>query len=115
MRPPPSRIGWLITKVAVQHVGRKVSEELKFQFLETRNLNQDALENTFGANHLHYGSNNNPSVGQFLDALKTVIINGLGYRSLYGTNCGDDGASSGQATLISQAIRFFINQSIDKS
>ena len=49
MRPPPSQTGWLITIGAVQHVWRKVSEEHKFQFLETRNLNQDALENTFGA------------------------------------------------------------------
>jgi len=63
------------------------------KFLETRNLNQDAFENTFGAVLLHYGSNNNPPDGQFVDALKTVIINGLDYRSLYGTNCEDDGAS----------------------
>jgi hypothetical protein len=70
-----------------------VNEEHKFKFLETRNLNQDALENTFGAICLHCGSNNNPSVGLFVDALKTVIINGLAYRSLYGTNCEDDDAS----------------------
>jgi hypothetical protein len=54
---------------------------LKFKFLDTRNLNQDALKITFGAIHLHCGSNNNPS-----NTLKTVIINGLTYRSLYGTN-----------------------------
>ena len=53
----------------------------------------DALENTFGAIRLHCGSDNNPSVGQFVDALKTVIINGLAYRSVFGTNCEDDGAS----------------------
>ena len=52
-------------------------EGKKFKQLETQNLNQDALENTFGAIRLHCGSNNNPSVGQFIDALKTVIINGL--------------------------------------
>jgi hypothetical protein len=85
MRPPPSQTGWLITIGAVQHVWRKVSEERKFQFLETRNLNQDALENTFDAIRLHCGSNSNPSVGQFADALKTVIINGLAYRSPCGS------------------------------
>jgi hypothetical protein len=53
----------------------------KFKFLDTRNRNQDALENTFDAIRLHCGSNNGPS-----NALKTVIINGLAYRSLYGTN-----------------------------
>ena len=41
---------------------------------------------------MHCGSKNNPSVGQFVDALKAIIINGLAYRSLYGTNCEDDGA-----------------------
>jgi len=54
---------------------------LKYKFLDNRNLNQDALENTFGAIRLHCGSNNNPS-----DALKTVISNGLAYRSLCDTN-----------------------------
>jgi hypothetical protein len=92
MPAPPSQTGWLVTIGAVQNVWRKVSEEHKFKFLETRNLNQGALENTFGAIRLHCGSNSNPSVGQFVDALKTVIINGLTYRSLYGTNCEDDGA-----------------------
>ena len=84
MRPPPSQTCWLTTVGAVQHVRRKVSEGRKYKFLETRNLNQDALENTFGGVHLHCGSNNSPFVGQFVDALKTVIINGLAYRSLHG-------------------------------
>jgi hypothetical protein len=63
------------------------------EFLETRNLNQDALENTFGAILLYCGSNNNPTVGQFVDALKTVIINGLAYRILCCPNFEGDGAS----------------------
>ena len=92
MYPPPSQTGWLITIGAVNHEGN-VSEEHKFKFLETRTLHQNGLENTFDAIHWHYGLNNNASVGQFVDALKTVIINGLAYRSLYGTNCEDDGAS----------------------
>ena len=49
--------------------------------VETQNLNQDALENTFGAIRLHCGSNNRPSVGQFVDAL-----NGLAYRGLLDPN-----------------------------
>jgi hypothetical protein len=53
---------------------------LEFKFLNIRKLNQDALVNTFGAICLRCGSNSNPS-----DAMKTVTINGLAYRSLYGT------------------------------
>lgn len=59
-----------------------MNEEERFKYLETRNLNQDALENIFGAIHLHCGSNNNPSLGQFVCALKTVIISGLAVEVL---------------------------------
>ena len=68
-------------------------QDCKFKFLETRNLNQDALEKTFGAIRLYCGSNNNQYIKQFVDTPKTVINNGLAYRSLYGTKCEDDGAS----------------------
>jgi hypothetical protein len=64
IRPPPSQTGWLITIVAVQHVWRRVNVEEKFKYVETRNLNQDVLQNSFGAIRLNCGSNNNPSVGQ---------------------------------------------------
>jgi len=43
-------------------------------------------------NCLHCCSNNNPTVGQFVDALKTSIINGLAFRNLRNTNCEDDKA-----------------------
>ena len=60
-------------------------------YLENRSLNQDPLENTLGVFCLHCGSNNNPTVGQFVDALKTSIINGLTYTGLCNANCeGDD-------------------------
>jgi hypothetical protein len=93
IHPPPSQTGWLISIAAAQHVWRRVNEKKNITYLETRNLNQDALENTFGAIHLHCGSNNNPTVGQFVGALKTIIINGLAYRGLRDSNCEDDGAS----------------------
>ncbi|XP_033609559.1 uncharacterized protein LOC111870082 isoform X2 [Cryptotermes secundus] len=89
---PPSQNGWLIDITAAQHVWRTL-KEAGFKYLHTRNLNQDPLEDTFGAIHLNCGSNNNPTVGQSVDALKTSIINGLAFRVLGGTNCEDDGAT----------------------
>ena len=66
-------------------------EKCRFNYLETQSLNQDPLENTFGVIRLHCGSNNNKTVGQFVDALKTSIINGLAYTGLRNANCeGDD-------------------------
>jgi hypothetical protein len=62
-----------------------------FKYLETRNLNQDPLENTSGAIRFHCGSNNKPTVGQFVGALKTSIINVIALSGLHGTNCEDNG------------------------
>jgi hypothetical protein len=56
-------------------------------------LFDDPLVNTFGAIHPYCGSNNNPTVRQFADALKTSIINALAIRDVCGTNCEDDGAT----------------------
>jgi len=62
-----------------------------FDYLETQSLNQDPLENTFGVIRLRCGSKNNRTVGQFVDALKTGIINGFVYTGLCNANCkGDD-------------------------
>jgi len=62
-----------------------------FHYLETRSLNQDPLENTFGVIRLHCGSNNKPTVGQFVGALKVSIINGLAFTGLCNANCEGDG------------------------
>ena len=62
-----------------------------FEYLKTQSLNQDPLENAFGVICLHHGSNDEPTVEQFVDALKTSIINGLAYTGLHNANCeGDD-------------------------
>jgi hypothetical protein len=61
--------GWLMDIAAVQHVWSTVKKS-GFKYLETRNLNQDPLENTFGAIRFHCVSNNNPTVGQIVIALK---------------------------------------------
>jgi hypothetical protein len=85
------RMGGSLT-LLLPNVWRTV-REAGFDYLETRSLNQDPPENTFGAIRSYCGSNDNPSVGQFVDALKTSIINGLAFRGLRGTNCEDDGTT----------------------
>jgi len=54
------------------------------------------------------GLKDNPCVGQFIGAMKTVIIYGLAYRGLL------DPDSSGQYAFLSQAIQCFFTQSVDK-
>jgi hypothetical protein len=68
----PLQTGWLIDIIAAKHVWRTV-KEAGFKYFHTRNLNQDPPENIFEAIRSYCGSNNNPTVGQFVDALKTSI------------------------------------------
>ena len=88
-KPTPSQNWWIIDIGAVQHVWRTI-KRAGFDYLETQSLNQDPVENTFGVIHLHCGSNNNPTVGQFVDALKTSIISGLVHTCLHNANCEAD-------------------------
>jgi hypothetical protein len=89
---PPSQNGWLIDITAAQHVWRTV-KGAGFKSLHTQSLIQYPLENTFGAIRSYCGSNDNPTVGQIVDAQKTSIISGLAFRGLCETNCEDDGAT----------------------
>jgi hypothetical protein len=60
-------------------------------YLQTESLNQDPLDSTFGVIHLHCDSTNNPTVGQYVDALKSGIISGFAYTVMRNANCeGDD-------------------------
>ena len=107
IRPPSLQTEWLITTAAVQLVWRRVNNKRKSKYLENQNLNYDALENTFGAICLQYGSSCKPSVRQFVDVLKTVIINGLDYRGLLDPKCGDV-----RATLLHNLYSFLKPSSV---
>jgi hypothetical protein len=87
-----------------------VSGECFSEYLATA-MFDDPLMNTFGAIRLYCGLNNNPTVGQFLDAQKTNIINGLTFIGLCGSNCEDDGATvlDNLHSLLRAPDAFFIN------
>ncbi|XP_063244533.1 uncharacterized protein LOC134544224 isoform X2 [Bacillus rossius redtenbacheri] len=88
---PPSQWGWITSMNAAVHVWRVLSEA-GFRFLQLRNLNQDALENLFGAIRSYCGSNYNPTIYQFSAALKTAVINSLAFKG-YSGNCQADHAT----------------------
>ena len=83
---PLSQDGWLATLRGVMILWEKL-KECGFTHLETRSLNQDPIENLFGCIRSNLGPNSNPTVHQFLSALKTCIVKGFAYRDLKGTNC----------------------------
>jgi hypothetical protein len=56
-------------------------------------LSDGPLLNTFGAIRSYCGLNSNPTVGQFVDALKNTIINAFALRGLCGTGCENGSVS----------------------
>lgn len=86
--PPPSQTGWIRTMNAVEKLWKNL-QNMGVKTLSTRRLNQDPLENCFGCIRYHCGSNNNPTIGQFISGIKTAILNNLRYISPK-QNCADD-------------------------
>ena len=85
----PFKSGWLTTIEATKGLF-EVCSEMGFQFLRTRSLNQDPLENTFAAIRNCGASNTNPNCFQFLSAFKTSVLNNLIVPSSKGRNCEND-------------------------
>jgi hypothetical protein len=79
-------------RLGALHVWRNL-KKAEFYYPETQRQTQDSLENTFGAIYLLCGSNSNPTMEQFVDALKANIISAPAFRGLHGTNCKEDDAS----------------------
>jgi hypothetical protein len=105
-RQPRCLTGWITSITGIEFVWRTL-QSTGFAFLETRALNQDPLENLFGSVRANCGSNVNPTVPQFVGALKTCIINDLSFKDfhLQGTNCEND-----DARLLSN-LRTFLDRS----
>ncbi|KAL1498035.1 hypothetical protein ABEB36_008897 [Hypothenemus hampei] len=88
---PPSQKGWLTTLRAIKGVWDYLYAN-GFASLRTRALNQDPLENFFGAIRSGCGGADNPTIVQFVGSMKTQIINGLSTNKL-GGNCEEDESS----------------------
>lgn len=86
---PPSQIGWLVSLNAIQGIWKELASK-GISMLRPRSLNQDPLENLFGAIRNGCGCNDNPNVKQFIGSLKTQILNGLTNQNFSGTNCEED-------------------------
>nr|CAD7599408.1 unnamed protein product [Timema genevievae] len=101
---PPSQDGWIITIRAAKLLW-KTLKDAGLTFLETRRLNQDAIEHLFDSICAHCGSNNNPTVQQFEAALKTCIVNGLAFRDLQGGNCEEDKDPASLLSTLQEFVR----------
>jgi hypothetical protein len=84
---PPCFNGWRLTISALLALFEDLSTE-GMQYLKTRNLSQDCLENLFGVIRQLGGSNCNPTSDKFRLAFKHVMLSdALNLRHSGGTNC----------------------------
>jgi len=109
--------GWLITIRSIQEIWKKL-KNVGFDFLLTRRLNQDCLENFFDAFRSLNGNALNPTPLQFLNSFKKLFF--IHYSNLGNTgNCLDDYNTiltnfSNIESVIIPTISFFDNQNESK-
>nr|XP_012224936.1 PREDICTED: uncharacterized protein LOC105673674 [Linepithema humile] len=84
----PSLKNWIFTLRGFQNIW-KIVNNADIQFLKTRNINQDPLENFFGMIRSHGRRNINPSCSQFCGSYKTLLINNLTSKRSMNSNCED--------------------------
>ncbi|KAH6920999.1 hypothetical protein HPB50_028014 [Hyalomma asiaticum] len=88
-RQPQTVVGWQITIQAICQLWDDLSKNYNFEYLLTRRLQQNPLENIFGPIRQKQGSNTNPNVAQFICGLKHICVRKLFKLSEYG-NVEDD-------------------------
>lgn len=83
--------GWLITISAVECLWEDLKNMDGVEFLATRRLNQDPIENFFGKIRQNCGTNLKPTVEQFIGAFKKCLYQAfLPQGTIEGTNCEVD-------------------------
>lgn len=85
---PPSQDGWLRTMNAIELIFKNL-KNYNINTLCVRRLNQDPLENCFEYIRSNCNCNPNPTLVQFIAALKTSIITNL-INNNKNRNCLDD-------------------------
>ena len=80
--------GWLVTLNAIISIWNKLKTLHNFQFLFTRRLNTDPLENFFGTIRKQGGNSDNPTPVQFTRAFRKLFFSSLLTSST--GNCAED-------------------------
>ncbi|XP_071054651.1 uncharacterized protein [Onthophagus taurus] len=103
---PPTVGNWIITLQGFIYIWKIVYNE-KFQYLYTRNLNQDAIEIFFGCIRSHGVRNVNPTTNAFTNSFKTLIINNFVSSHSPNANC-EEGESEGALNILNA----FLNDNV---
>ena len=82
----PTVSNWVWTLNGIQTLLKKLRVEYNINSVWLRHLNQDPLENFFGAVRSHGCRNNNPTCDQFESTFATLLINNLNGVHILGEN-----------------------------
>ena len=96
----PTVSNWVWTLNGIQTLLKKLRVEYNINSVWLRHLNQDPLENFFGAVRSHGCRNNNPTCDQFESTFATLLINNLNSVHILGKNCENDHCQSLHALII---------------
>lgn len=99
---PPCLHGWVLTLKGMKLLWGKL-KELGFTYMQPRSLNQDPVEHLFGCIRSNCGSNVNPTVPQFVSALKASMINGLAMVDIR-SNCESEPESGELLSNLSEFV-----------
>lgn len=87
---PPCLSGFIDNLRGMARIWKRVTQpDIGMTTLKLRRLNQDDLENWFGQIRAACGSNTDPSVTQYVGAMKTVLIQQLS-ASVRDSNCSSE-------------------------
>ena len=100
---PPSLVNWRYTLHGIRELWRTVKKK-GFRYLQTGYVNQDPLENFFGALRSYGRRYVTPTCWQSEGVYKSLLVNNLVSKHSSGANCLDDkGKSINLLTVLSKA------------
>jgi hypothetical protein len=103
---PHSLKNWSVTLRGLEEIVSSL-KDLDFNFLLTRNINQDPLENFFCQIREHDGRNVNAAPTQFRQYFKTILINNYSTAHSLNANCQEEGSAD-----ILSSVKMFVTQGV---
>ncbi|CAH0562864.1 unnamed protein product [Brassicogethes aeneus] len=103
---PPSIKNWISTLASLEEIHNILSRK-NITFFRPRMINQDPVEIFFSQVRQHAGRNSNPTIHNFKNYFKTLLINNFTARHSLSANCEDDDSSH-----IISSVRQFVTMGV---
>lgn len=99
----PSIHNWIWTLEGTETLVKILAVDQNIKSLWMRHLNQDPIENFFGAIRSHGCRNTNPTPERFESALTTLLVNSLSSVHGPGANCEEDQCNALHALVVTKS------------